>query len=136
MIIVGGIIKNEDNKYLVIKEKKEKYYGMYNIPAGHLEENELLFDGLKREVKEETGYDVNIKGLVQIGNTKEFVSFIFLCDLSSEQGAYFKDEIMSVEWLSYDEILNNSHNFRSPDLVLDAINNVEKGKICPLDLIK
>ena len=136
MIIVGGIIKNEDNKYLVIKEKKEKYYGMYNIPAGHLEENELLFNGLKREVKEETGYNVDIKGIVQIGNTLEFTSFIFLCSISSEQGSYFDDEIMSIEWLTYDEIVKKSDNFRSPELVLDAINKVEEGKIYPLDLIK
>ena len=70
MIIVGGIIKNSDNKYLLIKERKEKYYGMYNIPAGHLEENELLIDGAKREIKEETGYTVDVKGIVQVGDTE------------------------------------------------------------------
>ena len=31
MIIVGGIIKNEDNKYLLIKERKEKYSYVFDI---------------------------------------------------------------------------------------------------------
>lgn len=136
MIIVGGIIKNENNEYLLIKERKEKYYGMYNLPAGHLEENELLIDGAKREIKEETGYDVDVKGLVQIGSTELFTSFIFYCEITSIQETYNSDEIMSVEWLSYDEIKNRSDKFRSPELILDAIKKVEENKIYPLDIIK
>ena len=136
MIIVGGIIKNSDNKYLLIKERKEKYYGMYNLPAGHLEENELLIDGAKREIKEETGYDVDVKGIVQIGNTEKFTSFIFYCEITSAQESYNNDEIMSVEWLSYDEIKKISDKLRSPDLILDAIKRIEDNKVYPLDIIK
>ena len=117
MIIVGGIIKNSDNKYLLIKERKEKYYGMYNIPAGHLEENELLIDGTKREIKEETGYTVDVKGIVQIGDTEKFTSFIFYCEIISEQESYNSDEILSVEWLSLDEINNIADQLRSPELI-------------------
>ena len=136
MIIVGGIIKNSDNKYLLIKERKEKYYGMYNLPAGHLEENELLIDGAKREIKEETGYDVDVKGIVQIGSTEKFTSFISYCEITSAQESYNKDEIMSVEWLNYDEINNLSDKLRSPDLILDAIKRIEDNKVYPLDVIK
>ena len=136
MIIVGGVIKNNDNKYLIIREKKKEYYGKYNIPAGKLLENELLIDGAKREIKEETGYDVNIKGIVQIGNSKLFTSFIFYSEISSEQVSYNTDEILSVQWLSYDEIKNKYNNLRSPELLLDAIKCVEDNKIYPLDIIK
>lgn len=136
MIIVGGIIKNRDNKYLLIKERKEKYYGMYNIPAGHLEENELLIDGAKREIKEETGYTVDIKGIVQVGDTEKFTSFIFYCEIISEQESYNSDEILSVEWLSFDEIKNIVEKLRSPELILDAIKRVEDKKVYSLDIIK
>ena len=136
MIIVGGIIKNDDNKYLLIKERKEKYYGMYNLPAGHLEENELLMNGAKREIKEETGYDVDIKGIIQIGNTEKFTSFIFYCEIVSDQELFNIDEIMSVEWLSYEEINNISDKLRSSDLLLDAIERAEKNKIFSLDIIR
>ena len=136
MIIVGGVIKNSNNEYLLIKERKEKYFGMYNLPAGHLEEKELLIDGTKREIKEETGYDVEVKGLVQIGNTKDFTSFIFYCEIVSSQNKYNEDEIMSVEWLSYNSILNIKEKLRSPDLIIDAIKNVEDNKVYSLEIIK
>ena len=136
MIIVGGVIKNNENKYLLIKERKEKYYGMYNLPAGHLEENELLLDGAKREIKEETGYDVDIKGLIQIGNTEKFTSFIFYCEITSDQESYNSDEIMSVEWFNYEDIKSISNNLRSPELLLDAIKRIEDNKVYPLDIIK
>ena len=136
MIIVGGIIKNSDNKYLLIKERKEKYYGMYNIPAGHLEENELLIDGAKREIKEETGYTVDVKGIVQVGDTEKFTSFIFYCEIISKQESYNSDEILSVEWLSLDEINNIADQLRSPELILDAIKRVEDKKVYSLDIIK
>lgn len=135
-IVVGGVIKNPNNEYLLVKEKMKDYYGMYNLPAGHLEENELLFEGAKREIKEETGYDVDIKGIVQIGNTEKFVSFIFYCETISLQGKFNEDEILSTEWIAYSDILNLKDNLRSSNLLINAIKNVEENKIYPLDIVK
>ena len=136
MIIVGGIIKNNENKYLLVKENKEKYRGMYNLPAGHLEENELLIDGAKREIKEETGYDVNAKGIIQIGDTKHFKSFIFLCENSSKPESYNNEEIMSIEWLTYEEIKNKSEELRNPELILDAVKRAEENLVYSLSILK
>ena len=44
-IIVGGIIE-KDNKILMVKEAKKKCYGQWNVPAGHLENGETIFEGL------------------------------------------------------------------------------------------
>ena len=66
-IIVGGIIE-KDNKYLLIQEAKESVRGKWNIPAGKLEQNEYIIDGAKREIKEETGCNVLLTGILQIGN--------------------------------------------------------------------
>jgi len=59
-IVVGGIIK-KDNKILLVQEANESCYGMWNIPAGKLEKNEFLKDGALREIKEETGLDVDME---------------------------------------------------------------------------
>lgn len=133
-IIVGGVIK-KDNKYLLVRENKEKYCGMYNIPAGHLEKNELLIDGAKREIKEETGYDVIINGIVQIGNTEKFVSVIFYGEVDSEQDKYNTEEISMVKWCTYEEIIEMEDKLRSSELLLEAIKSVENNNIYPIEII-
>ena len=60
-------------KALLINSKNEITLGYchktYQFPGGHLEENETLEEGLKREVKEETGIDIkntNLKAFEKI----------------------------------------------------------------------
>lgn len=51
-------------KALIVNSKNEVLLGYcektYQFPGGHLEEGETLLDCLKREVKEETGIELNI----------------------------------------------------------------------------
>ena len=79
-IIVGGVLE-KDGKYLLVQEAQEKCYGKWNLPAGHLDPNETIFEAAKREIKEESGLDVKLTGVCQIGNRKlesdVFVSVIF-----------------------------------------------------------
>ena len=75
-IIVGGIIE-KDNKILMVKEAKQKCYGKWNIPAGHLEDGETIFEGAIREVFEETGCKVKLKNVLPIIN-KELDNNTFL----------------------------------------------------------
>ena len=64
-IIVGGIIE-KDNKILMVKEAKKKCYGKWNVPAGHLEDGETIFEGAIREIFEETGCKVRLKNMLPI----------------------------------------------------------------------
>lgn len=47
IVIVGGVVE-KDGKFLLVQESKEKCRGKWNIPAGHLDPNETIFDGAKR----------------------------------------------------------------------------------------
>jgi len=59
-VIVGGIIEKE-GKYLLVQEAKKKCYEKWNFPAGHLDFNESLEQGAIREIKEETGFDLEFE---------------------------------------------------------------------------
>lgn len=48
----------EENKVLLIKRASEPFKGEWAIPGGRIEENETAEDCLRREMKEETGLDV------------------------------------------------------------------------------
>lgn len=57
-IIVGAIVV-KNNKILMVKEAKKNCYGKWAFPAGHLEKNKTIFEGVKRETKEETDAILN-----------------------------------------------------------------------------
>lgn len=69
---VYGLIYNKENdSILVIKKMRGPYTGMYDLPGGSPEIEELLEETLVREIKEETSCDVTEQ--TQIGG----VSAIF-----------------------------------------------------------
>ena len=56
-IVLTGILKDKDLLLIVKRnENDELYPGAWEFPGGHLEENETLKEGLKRELKEEIGF--------------------------------------------------------------------------------
>ncbi len=70
-LVVGGIIKNE-NKFLILSRKQDDFMGgIDEIPSGKLESGETLFEGVVREVKEETNLDV-----VQIDGYVDFFDYL------------------------------------------------------------
>ena len=57
-IVLTGILKDND-MFLIVKrnENDDLYPGAWEFPGGHLENGELLKDGLMRELKEEIGFN-------------------------------------------------------------------------------
>ncbi len=54
-----AVIVMEKNKLLLVRRNRS-YKGMWCIPCGHVEYNEDVRAAAKREIKEETGLDVDI----------------------------------------------------------------------------
>ena len=63
--VVGAIIE-KDGKILLVQETKPAVKGMWNHPAGWLEVNEDPKEAVKREIKEETGFDFEPKNILGI----------------------------------------------------------------------
>lgn len=140
VIIVGGLIE-KDGKYLLVQEAKAKCRGKWNLPAGHLDIGESIFEGAKREIKEESGCDVELTGVCQIGNRKRidlaFVSIIFIAKLASDNiEILHPEEILDIKWFSYEEILAMRDKIRNTDLLLGAIENCRNNIIAPIEIVK
>ena len=54
----AGALCVEDERVLLARRAAEPFEGRWDIPGGFLEEGEDPVDGLRRELKEETGLDV------------------------------------------------------------------------------
>lgn len=83
VIRTKALIINDENKILIGNENSK-----FQFPGGHLENNESLTDCLKREIKEETGIEVNdsdIKG--------PFMKITYLNRNHPKEGINRKNEI-------------------------------------------
>lgn len=138
-VIVGGVIER-DGKFLLIQEAKEKCRGKWNIPAGHLDSNETIFDGAKRKIKEETGCNVELTGVLQIGNRvledDVLVSVIFSTKLLDDNITYDSNEILDVKWFTWEELINMKDELRSYNWIINSIKALIENKMADIDLVK
>lgn len=126
-VLVGTIVLN-DNKVLMVQEVKEEAKGLLNIPAGHLEANETLVDAAKREVLEETGFNVEITELIDTqyfeGKNKNYVTFIFRGKIEN-RGA--DEHELKFDYYEIDYIRQNTHLLRKDKLILSALDKLNNG---------
>lgn len=138
-VIVGGVIER-DGKFLLVQEAKEKCRVKWNIPAGHLDSNETIFDGAKREIKEETGCNVELTGILQIGNRvledDVLVSVIFSTKLLDDNITYDSNEILDVKWFTWEELINMKDELRSYNWIINSIKALIENKMSDIDLVK
>ena len=61
-----GAVVFKDDQVLLVKRGKPPFKGCWSIPGGGLEFGERLEDAVRREVREETGLDIEIGGLIGV----------------------------------------------------------------------
>lgn len=123
-----------------MQEAKESCRGKWNLPAGHLDPGETMTGGAKRETKEETGCEVELTGVCQIGSrVKEnevFASVIFTTKLIREEITFDPEEILDVKWFDYEEIVAMRSEIRNERLLIGAIENVRDGLVSPMGIVE
>lgn len=138
--VIVGVVIEKNGKYLLVQEAKESCRGKWNLPAGHLDAGETMVDGAKREAKEETGCEVELTGVCQIGSrVKEnevFASVIFTTKLMREEIEFDSAEILDVKWFSYEEILVMRSKIRNEGLLIGAIENARNGVVAPMEIVR
>ncbi|MCI9038631.1 MAG: NUDIX domain-containing protein [Clostridia bacterium] len=138
-VIVGGVLE-KNGKVLLVQETQKKCYKKWNIPAGHLDCNETLIQGAIREIKEETGCDVELTGILNIANRviedDILVTIIFSTKIVKETSDYMTDEILDRKWYNYDDILNHmDEELRDLNFVKQPVANLKNNKIAPIDIV-
>lgn len=137
-IVVGVCIKNENNEILMVQEAEEKIRGLYNIPAGKLDNGESIFEGAIRETKEETGFDVKLDSIlcIQYLENKSILKIVFNASIVSGDVCFDKSEIMDIKWLSFDKLEKLSkEELRSYDSNINIIKCARENKNYSLDII-
>lgn len=124
----------------MVQEADKKDFGLWNFPSGNLEPYENVFSGTKREVKEETGYDVQLTGLLTIHNcirqNNPILRLVFTGEIISERESYDTEEILQVKWIPKDEIETMGSRLKNPKSAFEILKSVQNNILFPLDIVK
>lgn len=108
-IVVGGVVTNKNNKVLILRRKANDFLGgIDELPSGKLEAGESIFEGLIREIKEETNLDIDkICGYIDCfdyisGAGKKSRQFNFWVKTKSNKNIKLSEHD-EYKWLSVDE---------------------------------
>lgn len=63
---VGAVVLDDEERILLVRRGQEPLQGEWSLPGGALELGERLEDGVRREVREETGLDIEPVEIVAV----------------------------------------------------------------------
>ncbi len=139
-VTVAAVIE-KDGKFLMVEETIGGK-PVVNQPAGHLENGESLIDAVKREVLEETAWEITPLHLLgvyrwpQPEKNRTWLRFNFTGEAIRDTGQALDPDIDRALWLTESEIitLRDADKLRSPQ-VWQAMLDYRAGKQYPLDLL-
>jgi ADP-ribose pyrophosphatase YjhB (NUDIX family) len=107
MVGVGALIFKRD-RILMAQRGKEPLKGWWSLPGGALELGELLADGVRREVLEETGLQIRLLGVLEIferimrdANGMPEYHYVLIDYIARVSGGELRagDDVSAVEWM-------------------------------------
>lgn len=112
-LTVKSVIVNNKKEVLLLKRSKDSLNpGKWDLPGGHLEEDETIEESIKREISEETGIEIEVgeiinavefdKGMKQFQEEKRGLRYI--CYHKSGD-VEISDEHEDFAWLPIDEAI-------------------------------
>jgi nucleoside triphosphatase len=109
---VGALIVNEREGVLIVRSSK--WSNKFTVPGGHIELGERAEDAIKREVKEETGLDVEPVELLLVQQAiypenyckhEHFIFMDYLCRTESSEVMLDGRELQEYVWVKPEKAL-------------------------------
>ncbi|WP_421378515.1 NUDIX hydrolase [Bacillus salacetis] len=106
---VFAVVKNQKDEILCVKLNYGS--GNWTLPGGHLDENESPFDGVKREVFEETGHAVEVENFVGVYSApeKDDLVLLFRAKILHEGTFMPNAEIQQINYFALDKLPKLMH---------------------------
>ncbi|CAG7638944.1 NUDIX hydrolase [Paenibacillus allorhizosphaerae] len=133
MILVVSVSIIRADKVLIIKENKPSVRNKWNFPGGRIEPGEDILDAARREVKEETGYDVKLTGTTGIYNfisseTDQVILFHFIGEIAGGSLQLQDTEISDCKWVTASDLLiPNLYAIRGEAVMKQIVENLIVG---------
>jgi len=103
-VVVGTIIEKDGKILILQRSKKEKAFPeMWDLPGGELDHGENIIDCVKREVKEESGLDVEVLFPVDVFSKviddEHYVSIVYVSNHRSGDVKLSKEH-QTFKWIN------------------------------------
>lgn len=102
-----GAIAVHDGALLLVRRGKQPAYGMWSLPGGHLERDELLAEAVKREMREETGVEVEVgalAGVFEIVGDAHLVVLDFFVEVRGHPAPSPGGDALDARWVPFDDV--------------------------------
>ncbi|MCZ8517778.1 NUDIX domain-containing protein [Paenibacillus filicis] len=140
IVLVASVSIIREDKVLIIKENKLIARNKWNFPSGRIEPGEDILDAARREVKEETGYDVTLTGTTGVYNfisstNNQVIMFHFTGEIIGGALQLEENEIIDSKWIAVSDLLiPDLHEFRAAVVIKQIAENLVNGKNYSLSL--
>ncbi|HEU5383624.1 MAG TPA: NUDIX domain-containing protein [Ktedonobacteraceae bacterium] len=104
IIGVSGVVLNEQKQILL---QRHRFWrpGSWGLPSGYANRNEKLEDTLRREVREETGYEITVsRCLHMVSGYRLRIEASFVAHLAGGQLQLDPKEVLEAKFFSIDEL--------------------------------
>jgi 8-oxo-dGTP diphosphatase len=120
-VSVAAVIVNDHGQVLMTQRRDN---GHWEPPGGVLELGETITDGLRREVREETGLEIEPEQLTGVykNMTRGVVALVFRAHVVGGTAADQTDETVRLQWMDADEVAGMSDEAYAVR-ILDAIDS-------------
>lgn len=138
--VTVATVVERDGRFLLVEEQSGGKI-VLNQPAGHLDPDENLIQAAKRETLEETGWYVDITGVLGIqlyrspdnGVTYHRTTFVGR-PLKQDPELQLDEGIVAAVWMSHQELQAAADRHRSP-LVMQAVEKYLEGSCYPVSML-
>jgi len=120
--VVAGVVLKKDSRFLLVQEKQQRAYKLWNLPAGRVDVGDSIEQTAVKETKEESGFDVRLIRKIGIfqDTADEAVKHAFEAEIIGGKLAFPEDELLDARWFTIDELENMKSELRGV-WVLEAI---------------
>ena len=121
--ITAYALINDGDKFLLAQEAVGKIRSLWGIPGGGVKKGETPRQAAEREVKQETGYEIELTGKIGEYNDTERMSVrnVFSARVIGGNLKVRKLELMDAQWFTLGEAQEIKHRLRG-ECVGKAIN--------------
>ena len=104
--VTGAVVR--DQQVLYVRRNYEPNQGFWTLPGGYAEHTETLDEAVRRELREETGVEVNVTGVIGVrtryGEKGGAVLVVFRCEWVAGEPKADEYEISAAEFFDAERI--------------------------------